>query len=149
RDFTKISAASLGVLSAGLAPAWTKDSKPRNASRLLDVDFKASVSRNDLHYLSPVEKSVEGQPIGNGRMGTMVWTSPEAIHFQINRSDVFAVNRNHVGKESFPGFTDQDTVDVCGACAQVTVSFGGTPFAGESFRQDLSLYEAECRLSGA
>jgi hypothetical protein len=149
RDFTKLNAASLGMLSAGIGPAWAMtDSTPQNASRLVDVDFKALISRSNLHYLSPVEKSVEGQPIGNGRMGTMVWTTPSAIHFQINRADVFAVNRNHVGKESFPRFTDQDTVDVCGACAQITLDVGGTPFFGKSFKQDLSLYEAECQLSG-
>src|SRR6185503_2952415 len=125
RDFTKLNTASLGMLSAGIGPAWAMaDSAPQNASLLVDVDFKALISRSNLHYLSPVEKSVEGQPIGNGRMGTMVWTTPSAIHFQINRSDVFAVNRNHVGKESFPRFTDQDTVDVCGACAQITLDVG-------------------------
>ncbi len=150
RDFTKLNAASLGMLSAGIGPAWAvADSTPQSASRLLDVDVKALISRSNLHYLSPVEKSVEGQPIGNGRMGTMVWTTPSAIHFQINRAGVFAVNRNHIGKESFPRFTDQDTVDVCGACAQITLDVGGTAFAGKSFKQDLSLYEAECQLSGA
>ena len=77
----------------------------------------------------------------------MVWTTPSAIHFQINRVDVFAANRDHVGKESFPRFTDKDTTDICGACAQVTVDFGETPFAaGPSFRQDLLFYEAEAQV---
>ena len=79
RDFTKLSAASSGMLSAGIGPWVMADSTRQNASRLVDVDFKALISRSDLHYLSSVEKSVEGQPIGNGRMGTMVWTTPSAI----------------------------------------------------------------------
>lgn len=60
---------------------------------MLSVDDRAIASKADLIYRSPVEEPVEGQPIGNGTMGTMVWTTPDAIHFQINRSDVFAVNK--------------------------------------------------------
>jgi hypothetical protein len=110
------------------------------------MDYEALVSRADLVYRSPVAIPVEGQPIGNGRMGTMVWTTPGAIHLQINRSDVFAVNKHHAGRWA-------DEADYCGACAQVTVEPGGRPFAapaaeGIGFTQRLSLYEAECTLDG-
>ena len=40
-------------------------------------------------------------------MGTMVWTSPGGVHLQINRNDVFAVNRNHGGSQFGP-------TDYCG-----------------------------------
>jgi len=30
--------------------------------------------------------------VGNGRMGSLVWTSPSALKFQINRVDVFSVD---------------------------------------------------------
>ncbi|MFH1006421.1 MAG: DUF5703 domain-containing protein [Candidatus Latescibacterota bacterium] len=109
---------------------------------MLALDYRALVSRADLIYGSPVENSLEGQPIGNGRMGTMVWTTPEAIHFQINRSDVFAVNKDHAGPQ-------WDPADTCGGCAQVTVDLGGQPFQSqESFQQRLSLYEAEDTVAG-
>jgi len=102
------------------------------------------VSRSDLIYEKPAARPVEGQPIGNGRMGTMVWTSPAAIHLQINRVDVFAVNCNHQGR---PGQIGSDT-DYCGGIAGVTIDFGGQPFAPveKQFRQRLSLANAECTI---
>jgi hypothetical protein len=51
------------------------------------VDQQESVSPSDLVYDRPAETPDAGQPIGNGRMGTMVWTSPAAVHLQINRVD--------------------------------------------------------------
>ena len=110
---------------------------------MFDVDYRALVSRADLIYALPVEHPVQGQPIGNGRTGTMVWTTPGAIHFQINRSDLFSVDKHHAGDYA-------DAADHCGACAQVTVKVGGTPFAADApvFSQSLSLYEAECVIRG-
>lgn len=75
-------------------------------------------------------------------MGTMVWTSAEAVHFQINRNDVFAVNRNHAGDQYGP-------TDYCGGCASVVVQLGGSPLSeSQQFRQRLSLYNAESHVSG-
>lgn len=46
----------------------------------------------------------DGMPVGTGRMGTLVWLTPNALHMQINRVDVFgmdssshSVNRNGFG----------------------------------------------------
>lgn len=105
-------------------------------------DCRSLVSRADLIYHRPVDRPVEGQPIGNGRMGSMVWTSPGAIHLQINRNDVFAVNRNHAGKREGPA-------DYCGGVATILVDVGGKPFqSGNTFLQHLSLYDAECAIRG-
>lgn len=105
---------------------------------MFDVDYRTLIGRADLVYKRPVDHPVQGQPIGNGRTGTMVWTTPGAIHFQINRSDLFSVNKHHAGDYA-------DPADHCSACAQVTVEVGGTPFADNApdFSQRLSLYEAE------
>jgi len=109
----------------------------------LEVDHKTLVSQADLVYETPVKSPVEGQPIGNGRMGTLVWTSPQAVHFQINRNDVFAVNRNHAGAQFGP-------TDYCGGCANVVIDVGGKPFAADkAFRQQLSLHDAESHVIGA
>jgi len=109
---------------------------------MLDVDYRALVSRADLIHHSPVETPLEGQPIGNGVMGTMVWTTPNAVRLQINRCDVFAVNKDHDGRQA-------GATDYCGGCAKVTVDLGGRPFqAGETFGQQLSLYDAECTITG-
>ena len=73
----------------------------------------------------------------------MVWTSSSAIHLQINRNDVFAVNRNHAGSQFGP-------VDYCGGIARIVVDVGGSPFVadGNTFRQRLSLETAECVIEG-
>ncbi len=108
---------------------------------MLNVDERAVVSQADLIYQSPVEQPVEGQPIGNGRMGTLVWTTPTQLHFQINHCDVFAVNRNH--RERQMGETDY-----CGGCAGITVDLGGKVFVSDAFQQRLSLYDAEVSIAG-
>ncbi|OPZ83065.1 MAG: hypothetical protein BWY76_02456 [bacterium ADurb.Bin429] len=106
-------------------------------------DWHALVSAADLITQQPVAHPVEGHPIGNGRMGTLVWTTSEAIELQINRVDVFAVNRHTAGAH-FPGSTDYG-----GACARVRVAVGGQPFhAGHHFAQRLSLADARCEVRG-
>ena len=80
-------------------------------------------------------------PIGNGRMGTLVWTDDAALHFQINRSDVFAVNREHQGVQF-------GAADYCGGCARVVLNLGdGALCVTEAFTQRLSLYDAEYTLT--
>lgn len=105
---------------------------------------RTTVARSDLVYDKPAATPDEGQPLGNGRMGTMVWTSPNAIHLQVNRVDVFAVNANHQGQ---PGQRGSAT-DYCGGIASVVIEVGGQPFAADkgNFRQQLSLETAECIL---
>ena len=110
--------------------------------QLLRVDYPTLVSRADLNYHAPVAAAVAGQPIGNGVMGTLVWTTPGAVAMQINRCDVLAVDKNHSGSR-------EDATDYCGGCGGVTVDVGGRPFrGGPHFRQHLSLYRAECTVHG-
>ena len=150
RSFLRFGAATASCFY--LPPRIARAGEPVPAS-LLNVDHEALVSLADLHYEIPVRRPVEGQPIGNGRMGTLVWTRPEAVHFQINRADVFAVNRNHGGKRegrksgrNTPLSLD-GAADYCGGCARLTVAVGGAPFSpGEGFRQQLSLYRAESTI---
>lgn len=102
------------------------------------------VSRSDLVYDKPAGKPAAGQPIGNGRMGTMVWTSPTAVELQINRVDVFAANGQHLGERG-------GATDYCGGIARVTIDVGSQAFAaGEEkpFRQKLSLANPECIIEG-
>ena len=132
----------LAVGLSGSARSETKQNGPLESS-LLKVDHRALVARADLVYETPVKAPAEGQPIGNGRMGTMVWTRPGAVHLQINRCDVFAVNKDHTAGAQF------GSTDYCGTCAQVTVEVGGRPFEpGDAFRQRLSLHEAEVTVAG-
>ena len=101
-------------------------------------------SRADLDYDQPATRSEEGQPIGNGRMGSLVWTTPSALHFQINRVDVFGQDSYTT---SFPK-QDSDYASGCGYVDINVVDSGDDVFAGESFHQHLSLYDATMTAKG-
>jgi hypothetical protein len=49
---------------------------------------RAIVSRADRVYTTPVARSENAIPIGNGRMGARVWTTPSTLKFQINPVDI-------------------------------------------------------------
>lgn len=108
------------------------------------ADQRATVARADLDYSTPTVRSEEGMPVGNGRMGSLVWTTPSALKFQINRVDVFAM---HASSVSFP---EADS-DYAAGCAYVDInlaSAGEDVFAGDTFRQHLSVYEALMTAQG-
>ena len=100
----------------------------------------------ELTLASPAPTPVAGHPIGNGRMGTMVWTTPDTIELQINRVDVFAANRHTSGRR----FEAADpSTDYCGACGRVSIRVGGASLApGPAFAQRLSLEQARCIVTG-
>jgi hypothetical protein len=112
-------------------------------------DFKTMVARADLDYETPAARSEEGMPIGNGRMGTLVWTTPGAMHMQINRVDVFACD------SSTQSFTRTNT-DYASGCAFIDINcpapFGAkdeTFAPGSNFKQHLSCYEGLMTAQGA
>jgi hypothetical protein len=110
-------------------------------SSLLNVNYTALVSRADLHYNKPVEKSEDGLPVGNGRIGSLVWTIPSAIAFQINRVDVFANN------SASNNFYERNT-DYCGGTGAVHIDFNEAVFSAPGFQQHLSCYEGTVALQG-
>lgn len=136
---------ALFVLFQMLGFCWADEPTPRSVAPASAQH--AFVAPSDLCYDKPARNPDAGQPIGNGRMGTMVWTSPDAIHLQINRVDVFAVNCNHQGR---PGQIGSAT-DYCGGIANVMIQVGGEPFdtGKANFRQQLSLENAECTIETA
>ena len=89
---------------------------------MIAVDYRALVSRADLVYHGPAEVSIDGTPIGNGMMGTTVWTTPDSVRFHLNRRDLFSSDRNHAGSHRSP-------VDYRGGCARLEVNVGGQAFA--------------------
>jgi hypothetical protein len=113
-------------------------------STMLTVDFRKLVSRADLNYAEPVKRSEEGQPVGNGRMGSLVWTAPSALRFQINRVDVYAENRDSY---SFP----ERHSDYGSGCGYVDIDFcdfGDDVFSTPGFRQRLSVYDGMVTVEG-
>ncbi len=107
----------------------------------MEVDYAKLVTRADLHYDKPVSRSEEGIPVGNGRMGSLVWTTPEAIRLQINRVDVFA---NNCYSTSFPARNS----DYCGGCGFLDITFGGTVFAEGKMSQHLFCYDGLANVRG-
>src|SRR3990172_3077483 len=76
-------------------------------------------------------------PIGNGRTGSLVWTTPSAVKFQVNRVDVFSSDASSV---SFPR-ADSDYGSSCGYVDINLVDAGDDVFEGLDFRQHLSVYD--------
>src|SRR4051812_33110676 len=111
---------------------------------VLKIDYRALVSRADLDYDKPASRSEEGQPIGNVSMGSLVWTRPSALHFQTNRVDVFGQDSSTT---SFPK-QDSDYASGCGYVDINVASAGDDVFAGESFNQHLSVYDATMTARG-
>ncbi|HEY8993919.1 MAG TPA: DUF5703 domain-containing protein, partial [Lacunisphaera sp.] len=107
-------------------------------------NIPAVVARADLDYTTPATRSEEGMPVGNGRMGSLVWTEPTALKLQINRVDVFAM---HASSVSFPR-ADSDYAAGCGYVDVNLASAGGDVFVGADFHQHLSLYDAQMTAEG-
>jgi hypothetical protein len=114
------------------------------AGGVIEVDYKSLVSRADLTYDKPVTRSEEGLPVGNGRMGSLVWTTPAALQFQINRVDVFAENS---ATNSFP-VRHSDYASGCGYVDITFADYGDDVFTTGSFRQHLSLYDGLLTVQG-
>ncbi len=111
---------------------------------ILNIDYARLVSRADLVYDKPVQRSEEGMPVGNGTMGSLVWTTPTAFHTQLNRVDVFANN------SASNAFYERHT-DYCGGVAFADIDFisDQETFNGIPFRQHLSCYDGTVTLAGA
>ena len=99
-----------------------------------DIDLRALISDADLVYTKPVPRSEEGMPVGNGRMGSLVWTTPESLRLQINRVDVYANN-------SYTNSFFERHNDYCGGCGYVDIDFGKEVFPESGFAQRLSVYD--------
>jgi hypothetical protein len=105
------------------------------------ADTRELVSTADLVYDRPVPRSEEGIPVGNGRMGSLVWTSPDQIHLQINRPDVYA------NGSSTNSFFERHN-DYCGGCGFIDIDFDGDVFPESGFRQHLSIYDGLLTVNG-
>ena len=134
----------VAMICMPLLVAGTTDAQTRDGS-LIKVDCRALVSRADLSYDKPVVRSEEGLPIGNGRMGSLIWTTPTALHFQINHVDLFCMGNNTL---SFPkGHTDYSSG--CGYVDINLVDYGDDVFVGRAFNQHLSVYEGLATAAGS
>ena len=79
-----------------------------------------------------------GIPIGNGKMGSLVWFSSRELHMQINRCDLFA---NDSTSMSFPV---SDT-DFSASCGRLDIDFGENVFGPDTV-QHLSAYDGVLKV---
>jgi len=114
------------------------------ASSILQVDYHALVSRADIRLDQPVPRKESGLPLGNGRTGSLVWTTPGAMHLQVNRVDVYANNKD---TNSFP----QRDSDYGFGVGFVDIGFGdsGPDVFPARTLQHLAVYDALLGLEGA
>src|SRR5215813_8438973 len=114
------------------------------SSAILDVNYRKLLARADLIYDRAPVRSEEGIPVGNGRMGSLVWTVPDALKFQINRVDVY-------GNDSNTNSFFERHSDYCGGCGFVDIEFGDLGedvFPAAGFSQRLSVYDGLLVLNG-
>ncbi len=141
RGTTRCLLALMIPLVVGVA-CW--QSAAASAAGLLTPDAAKIVSRADITFDKPASRTEEGLPVGNGRMGSLLWTSPSAMHFQINRVDVFAQDSTTT---SFPA-ADRDYGSGCGFVDINLSNAGDDVFAGSDFRQHLSVYDGLMTVQG-
>ncbi len=132
------SALALISLAVGTARAQTSQS-------LLQYDHRSLVAHADLSFNTPAPSRHDGLPIGNGRVGTLVWTTPSALHYQINHVDLFCFGNNT--QASPEGHNDYSSG--CGYLDINVEDFGDDVFAGDKFNQSLSVYEGLESADGA
>src|SRR5215475_7980507 len=141
REFLLLAAST--PLVSGKAEALTESSN-MTPSSLLTVNYSKLLERADLIYDRPAARSEEGIPVGNGRMGSLVWTVPDALKFQINRVDVY-------GNDSYTNSFFERHSDYCGGCGFVDIEFGDLGedvFPATGFSQRLSVYDGLLELKG-
>ena len=103
------------LLTLGLGCSEKPSMNEQQDSAIMDMDFRQLVSEADLIYDEPVSRSEAGMPVGNGRMGSLVWTTPSSLKMQINRADVFAMNKS---TNSFP----RRHTDYASGCGYVDIN---------------------------
>jgi hypothetical protein len=126
----------MASVSLTLFSGRSPEDDPGNSS-MVEVDYPYLISRADLVYHEPVSRSEEGMPVGNGRMGSLVWTTPDALKLQVNRVDVFANNA------ASNNFYERHT-DYCGGTGFIDIDFvdyGREVFTAGNFFQHLSCYD--------
>lgn len=96
------------------------------------------ISTSDLIHFGPVSRSEDGIPVGNVRMGSLVWTTSS----QLNRIDVYASNCQ---TNSFVEIHD----DYCGGYASLTLHLRAVHFRNRTFGKYLSVYVGVLAIDGA
>ena len=109
------------------------------------MDYQQLIDRGDLVLEGPVPRSDDGLPIGNGVMGTCIWTTPAALKYQINRVDVYG---NSCESRSF-FIRHRDYAYACAFLDVECAAADADVFADDSVHQHLHLFDADAEIRGA
>jgi len=126
-------------------PAATSAISAEPAGALMAVDYAALVGGADLDFAMPLGPGAErGLPIGNGRIGTLLWTRPEQskLHMQLNHTDVFAFRSSSAATLDAHAF-------YCNGCGFLDIDVGDDVFEDRSTSNHLSVYDAVAEVCPA
>ena len=111
-----------------------RDRRPANQTQ-------TRISRADLIYTQPVARSEEGMPVGNGRMGSLVWTTPR-------RSDSRSIAPTSTRTTATRTASSSATTTIAAAALTVEIEFSEPVFPGSDFHQQLTVYDGALTVEG-
>lgn len=116
--------------------------KSSTGSTMIKMDYDRYLAPVDLHFTKPTNP-IEGIPLGNGKMGSLVWVDKtgSSIQFNFGRPDVF-----YRGSATAT-WTNMSHIDGNSKVGRVDIHFSGNPFSSTCI-QHLSTYDGYERLQG-
>ena len=110
---------------------------------MITMDYARYLAPIDLHFTKPT-KPIEGIPLGNGRMGSLVWIdgSGSKLQFNFGRPDVF-----YRGSAT-SYWSNKSHTDGGSKIGNVDIGFQGSPFAA-TCTQDLHAYDGYETVQGS
>ena len=142
RHTTISSFAAVALLAGCNANAATAAGTPAGSS-MITMDYAKYLAPIDLHFTKPTQP-IEGIPLGNGKMGSLVWIdgSGSKLQFNFGRPDVF-----YMGSATTT-WTHKSHTDGNSKVGHVDIGFQGSPFAS-TCNQDLHAYDGYESIQGA
>jgi hypothetical protein len=121
-------AGSSGAGAAGTTPTTVVDGPTGEAfdpaRGALNVDYAGYLSKHDVVYNQPNTDPIRGLPVGNGRVGALVWSANGGLTMQVSGVDASQQTAFGAGNVSF---TSAPALDAGGAAFQQRLSlYGGT-----------------------
>ncbi|MEI6607150.1 MAG: invasin domain 3-containing protein, partial [Verrucomicrobiota bacterium] len=115
-------------------------------STMLNLDYAQYLAPIDLHFTQPTQ-AIKGIPLGNGKMGTLVWIdgTGSMLQFNFGRPDVFY--RGSATATFSSNFSNASRTDGNSKVGHVDIGFSGTPFAS-TCKQDLHTYDGYESVEG-
>jgi len=134
---------TIAALLTGFLGTPAEAAESRTGSSMITMDYARYLAPIDLHFNKPT-KPIESIPLGNGRMGSLVWVdgAGSGLHFNFGRPDVF-----YRGSASAV-WSNVSHTDGNSKVGHVDISFQGNPFSS-TCNQDLHAYDGYESVQGS